>query len=141
MDTRNDPTLTGRRTARVPYADLRIGDAERHQVEQELSAHFAEGRLDQEELDQRLAQVAAAKTRRQLAGVLADLPVLGDDQPAPPSRPPMRAHPFLAVALVALCLLVLAPAVGFAAHFVWPLWWVALIVAFVAWRRHRRWRW
>jgi Flp pilus assembly protein TadB len=140
MDNRYDPPFTGRRTTRAPYADLRIGDTERHQVDQELSAHFAEGRLDQAELDQRLAQVAAAKTRRQLAGVLADLPVLGEDQ-APAPRRPVHTHPFLAVALVVLCLLAVAPAVGFAAHFVWPLWWVVLIVAFVAWRRHRRWRW
>lgn len=140
----HDPlSAGGRRASRVPPGDLRASDAERHQVEQELSSHYAEGRLDDAELQERLAQVAAAKTRRQLAGVLDDLPPVGEEEgpgpeaasPAPPRRP-YRRHPVLAAVLVVVCIAAFAPPLAFAAHHIWPLWLVALVL-FVLWRRRR----
>lgn len=79
--------------------DLRIGDAEREQTMAALREHFALGRLDHEELDQRLDQTLTARTHRDLAQVTADLP--GPDQghrePAPRHdvaswQEAMRAH-------------------------------------------------
>ncbi|WP_219470533.1 DUF1707 SHOCT-like domain-containing protein [Nonomuraea rhizosphaerae] len=68
--------------------DLRIGDAERDQTMADLREHFAQGRLDREELDQRLEQTMAARTARDLAKVTEDLP---NQRPyAPPS--PYGAH-------------------------------------------------
>ncbi|MEU7828730.1 MULTISPECIES: DUF1707 domain-containing protein [unclassified Nonomuraea] len=54
--------------------DLRIGDAEREQTMADLREHFAQGRLDREELDQRLDRTLGARTARDLAQITADLP-------------------------------------------------------------------
>lgn len=54
--------------------DLRIGDAEREKTMADLREHFAQGRLDREELDQRLDRTLGARTARDLAQVTADLP-------------------------------------------------------------------
>lgn len=54
--------------------DLRIGDAERDAVASALHEHFAQGRLDREELDERLATALSAKTAGDLREVTRDLP-------------------------------------------------------------------
>ena len=63
---------------RGPYAsDLdgqRIGDAERDLVVSALHAHFAAGRLDQGEVEERLANALAAKTAGELRRTVMDLP-------------------------------------------------------------------
>ena len=55
-------------------ADLRVSDAERQAVADQLSQHFGDGRLDQAEFDERLSQAMNAKTYRDLDGLLTDLP-------------------------------------------------------------------
>ncbi|HTR90421.1 MAG TPA: DUF1707 domain-containing protein [Trebonia sp.] len=57
--------------------EMRISDAEREAAAAELREHFASGRLDQEELNERLDRVFAAKTRGDLNGPFADLPSSG----------------------------------------------------------------
>jgi uncharacterized protein DUF1707 len=57
--------------------EIRVSDAEREAAAAELREHFASGRLDQEELDERLARVFAAKTRGDLNAVFTDLPSSG----------------------------------------------------------------
>jgi Domain of unknown function (DUF1707) len=57
--------------------EMRISDAEREAAAAELREHFASGRLDQEELNERLDRVFAAKTRGDLNGLFADLPSSG----------------------------------------------------------------
>jgi hypothetical protein len=64
----------------VPADQIRISDAERAEVSNALCRHFGDGRLDDDELAERLAGTAAAKTRADLAPLLADLPRL--DPPA-----------------------------------------------------------
>jgi len=54
--------------------EMRVSDAERDTAATELREHFASGRLDQEELDQRLTDVFAAKTRGDLNASFTDLP-------------------------------------------------------------------
>lgn len=54
-------------------ADLRIGDREREQAAAELGEHYAQGRLDVDEHAERLDQIWAARTHRDLAPVFADL--------------------------------------------------------------------
>ena len=46
--------------------DIRASDAERERVATELRGHAAEGRLDVDELDERLQQAYAARTRGDL---------------------------------------------------------------------------
>jgi Domain of unknown function (DUF1707) len=54
--------------------EMRVSDAERDAAATELREHFASGRLNQDELDQRLTAVFAAKTRGELNALFTDLP-------------------------------------------------------------------
>jgi Domain of unknown function (DUF1707) len=55
---------------------IRVSDAEREWASAALREHFAAGRLDEEELAERLDAVYAARTREQLSAVRGDLPEL-----------------------------------------------------------------
>jgi hypothetical protein len=55
--------------------NIRVGDAERETIAGQLREHYADGRLTLDELNERLDQAFAAKTRADLNGVLRDLPV------------------------------------------------------------------
>jgi GntR family transcriptional regulator len=61
------------------YSDqhLRVSDAERQAVSGRLAEHFAAGRLDQAEFDDRVGRAMSAKTRGDLRGLLADLSETG----------------------------------------------------------------
>ncbi len=54
--------------------NVRVGDADREAVAAQLREHFADGRLTLEELNERLDQAFAAKTRADLNTVMRDLP-------------------------------------------------------------------
>jgi hypothetical protein len=56
---------------------MRVSDTERETAAAELREHFASGRLDQEELNERLSAVFAAKTRGDLSALFTDLPSAG----------------------------------------------------------------
>lgn len=67
--------------------DLRVGDAERDAVAVALHDHFAQGRLDRAELDDRLGATLSAKTMGELRKITRDLPE-PTGLPAPaPGRP------------------------------------------------------
>jgi hypothetical protein len=57
-------------------AGLRISDEQRDKAAAEVREHFAAGRLNDEELAERLHAVFAAKTEPELQKILADLPKL-----------------------------------------------------------------
>ena len=61
--------------------DLRIGDAERDAAMAQLREHFVAGRLTFDELSERIDATLAAKTQRQIDGLMADLP-----RPPKPAR-------------------------------------------------------
>ncbi len=69
------------------YSDrhLRVSDAEREAVTDRLAAHFAAGRLDRAEFDDRVGRAISAKTRADLSGLFADLSETG--APAAPELP------------------------------------------------------
>jgi len=54
--------------------NVRVGDADREAVAAQLREHFADGRLTQDELNERLDQTFAARTNADLNTVLRDLP-------------------------------------------------------------------
>jgi GntR family transcriptional regulator len=56
---------------------LRVSDAEREAVTGRLAEHFAAGRLDQAEFDDRAGRAMSAKTRADLRGLFADLSETG----------------------------------------------------------------
>jgi hypothetical protein len=55
-------------------SDIRVGDAEREAVASQLREHYADGRLSLDELNERLDEAFAAKTRTDLGTVTRDLP-------------------------------------------------------------------
>ena len=78
--------------------EMRIGDTERDAVTAALHEHFAAGRLDREELDERLTATLAAKTQGDLKAVVRDLPEPNGLPSPEPSRawghrPPVPWHP------------------------------------------------
>jgi hypothetical protein len=83
------PSSTQQWTRRIRYADqnIRVSDAERNAVAEQLGAHYADGRLDQAEFDERISRTMSAKTRGDLAGLFDDLPDLG------PAGAPRTAGP------------------------------------------------
>ncbi len=67
-------------------ASLRISDSDRHRVAELLREAAGEGRLDIDELDQRLEAAYAAKTYADLVPITADLPGQATSLPAVPAR-------------------------------------------------------
>jgi hypothetical protein len=113
---------------------MRISNAERQDIADTLSKHFAEGRLDSDEFDERVNKVMNAKTRADVAGVLDDLPRLGPPPPEPRPRRPFRLGQW---APVLLLLLLVASVLAVPPHLHVP-WLLVGIVAFVLWHRFRR---
>ena len=69
--------------------NVRVGDAERDAAAAQLREHYTVGRLTLDELNERLDQVFAARTRADLSAVTRDLPhvsALSTDSPAGTSR-------------------------------------------------------
>ena len=58
----------------APGYNVRVGDADREAVAAQLREHYADGRLTLEELNERLDQAFAAKTKADLSTVTRDLP-------------------------------------------------------------------
>ena len=54
--------------------DMRVSQADRDRVVERLRTHAGEGRLELDELEERVGAALAAKTRRDLEPLLADLP-------------------------------------------------------------------
>lgn len=63
-------------------ASMRASDADRDIVLRALGEAYADGRLDREEFDERVARVTGAKTLGELPALLVDLVL-----PTPPARP------------------------------------------------------
>jgi Domain of unknown function (DUF1707) len=123
------------------YESLRASDADRDAVIDRLREAAGEGRLEPDELEQRVDAALRARTYGELAALVADLP---GDAAAPSRRPGSRtsalarsallgvgvlAAATLAIALVALiAVLVLATAA----------WWIALVIVWLCCGPRRR---
>ncbi len=140
-----DEPVTGQRAAHEwsGDADLRTSDAERQAAADELKAHFEAGRISMDEFDERLQVALTARTRRDLADVLQDLPLT-----RPPSAPGPRHRdwPLFVPVLTVVGLMVVGLAVainiafgpfGSLHHFIFPGWIVpiGLFFGFRWWRR------
>jgi hypothetical protein len=99
---------------------IRAADADRERVAERLREHFAEGRLTNEELDERITTTLSAKTYGDLRRVMADLPEPGlvrqpwAGPPAGPARPVMvrTRPPLLPLAFLLLFIALLLPGAG-----------------------------
>jgi Domain of unknown function (DUF1707) len=74
------PTGPALRRAVWPGSQMRIGDAERSAIADRLAKHFSDGRLDEDEFNDRLDRAMRATTMADLTGLLADLPDAEDAQ-------------------------------------------------------------
>jgi hypothetical protein len=143
------------------YDNIRIGDADRERVTARLREHYAEGRLDQEELDERISATLNAKTFGELRPIMADLPEPGQFGPAtgqfgaqpgpmpPPYQGPVygyrRGPRLLPVAMLLLFLVLILPGAGLAffafvkfALLAWLVLCIAGIFSAARFRRRRR---
>jgi hypothetical protein len=89
--------------------DLRASQAEREEVVERLRVHTGGGRLELDELEDRVEAAYAAKTRGELAELLSDLP-----EP-PATRLQRRSHPSggpprIVLLLLAIAVFAFAPA-------------------------------
>ena len=79
--------------------NVRVGDADREAIAAQLREHYADGRLTLEELNERLDQTFAAKTKADLNTVMRDLPHAvgmpygGTAWPGPAWQGPMAPRP------------------------------------------------
>ncbi len=92
--------------------DVRIGDAEREHAMSELGRHYADGRLEHSEYDERLDAVGTARTAADLAMLFEDLPAPVNPRLRPEGRRspvPTRRHqrPPLGVILTMIAVIVL----------------------------------
>jgi hypothetical protein len=69
---------------------IRVSDADRERVTARLRDHYAEGRLTDSELDERVTAALNAKTFGDLRQLMVDLP---GPAPVPPQQPPQLPQP------------------------------------------------
>ena len=109
---------------------MRAGDVDRARATSLLSDHYAQGRLDDSELDERTSRALTAVYTDELDDLFVDLPgapvttpVVRPDRstPATASRAPQR-HSLVPVLLVAAVLLVVLTR-GAALWLLFPMWW------------------
>jgi Domain of unknown function (DUF1707) len=132
----------GRRMTPAPPGTLRVSDAERNEVADKLSAHFADGRLDESEFKERLDAAMGAKTQADLSGLFDDLPRLPKDGPVVPDdrhRRRRRSFPVLAtILIVALIAVASVPPVSWF-HVPWFLIGILAIFFWARMRHDRHW--
>lgn len=127
----------------APTTPVRIGDAERDRALAELGDHFAAGRLNREEFDQRADQAMQARFSSDLAPLFADLPQAPTAPPPGRPTPPAPAGfgppqllwllPIMMVGAIAGAVLLHAP------FLIWLVLWMVIIGRLSGQRRwHRR---
>ena len=104
---------------------VRIGDAERDRVIDQLADHHAAGRLTLAEFEDRMAAASTARTGTDLAMVTADLPApAAPPAPRSPARPAagrLQLDPAVRTYLAVMALLWLVCLVT-GANYPWPVW-------------------
>lgn len=107
---------------------LRVGDDDRARATALLGEHYAHGRLDLAEFDERSTLAMMAVHQHELDALLADLPTLGEFRDGAPSVPGRRTRPSPRPPVALLVLLGVALVVltqGAALWFLPLLWWAA----------------
>jgi Domain of unknown function (DUF1707) len=110
--------------------DVRVSDREREAVADTLREHAAEGRLDPEELEERLTAAYAARTRGDLEGLTTDLPPRVPAPPQPPSIAQRMMPLVLRLVVLNLFLVGIWFLSGMEGSF-WPAWVMLVSTLFV----------
>ena len=143
---------------------MRAGTADRQAAVDRLSGHFADGRLDADEFDQRVAAAYGSTYLDELTPLFSDLPQARPDRPAwaqgPGPRPlpgpggdryrtggpwgpygRRRPPPLIRLAILVLLVLMIIWSVGAVGHgfFPFPLIWLVIGLLLLGRTRHRRW--
>ena len=106
-----------RTATRLKADDVRASDAERDEIVSQLRTHAADGRLDVDELAERVERAYAAKTRRDLVAIVGDLP----RPPRPRPNVDAEFDEHLRSYLGVMALLVVIWALTGMGYF-WPIW-------------------
>jgi Domain of unknown function (DUF1707) len=119
---------------------IRVSDADRDHTVARLREHFAEGRLQPDELDERISAALSARTVGDLRRVMADLPEPGPVLPRAAQGPQwggppvmMRRRPrMLPLLLLPVLTVMLLSSGGWVAFRIFPailLFWLVIILA------------
>jgi hypothetical protein len=98
--------------------EIRAADADRERVADRLRDAAAEGRLEPDELEERLERAFTARTYAELEALVADLP--GPEPARPERQRPRRPAPLRGLVAIS-ALMILIWAVSGAGYF-WPAW-------------------
>ncbi len=111
--------------------DVLASDPERERVAEALRGHAAAGRLDTDELDERLGAAYGARLRADLLPLLADLPAPAAPRPRARRRPLPNAAPVVALAILLVAIWALT-----GAGYFWPIWPIGAVALSTI--KHRR---
>ena len=114
----------------TPGPGMRIGDGDRERAMADLAQHYADGRLDHEEYDERLDAIWTARTRADLAVLFSDLPRPQVTYPPVRAAQPKGDRRFRLPLLPVLALLVVLSVLTEA-----PLWLLVFPLLFIRSRR------
>ncbi len=123
--------------ARGATANMRASDADREAMAETLRRHYAAGRLDAQEFEERIDRCYAAKRLSELDELLTDLP--REEAPKPPPQEP--EHPWhgywprwgtAAIAPIIIALIALCAFTG--GHFLFPLLFLFFLLGPFRWR-------
>jgi hypothetical protein len=123
-----------------PDPNLRAADADRGRVAERLRKGHAEGRLDLDELQERLERCYESKTLGELRELVGDLPRqdLGDDQRRSSGWFGLRRSRLALLVPILFALIVVSAVAGHHAFWLWiPL--LFLLWRLSWWPRRRRW--
>ena len=108
-----------RTTTRIRSDAVRPSDAERDEIVSQLRQHHADGRLDVEELEKRVARAYVTTTRRHLVEMTRDLPRPRGARRTGLAETAYREHLRSYVAVMALLVVIWAlTGMGY----FWPIW-------------------
>ncbi len=142
-------TITSHVNQQVNRDSTRVGDAERDEAARALGEHFAAGRLDREEYDERLERAFAARVAGDLTALFRDLPHPRAVYSRPSSPRPVRVasghvhgrghgHAGFGFPFLPVLLILIGAAIAFNAE--WIVWLglgVLLLVKKLQWERRR----
>jgi hypothetical protein len=127
--------------------DLRASQDERDRVVERLRTHAGEGRLELDELEERVESALRARTRGELAALMSDLPRLSGRERSRGQRAVARASAAMALLPLLLAIVLFSAAPPMIAWMGWPIlgfWFFAglpassLGFAWCGWSRRRR---